>query len=36
MIPIEIELYALPSGKEPYIEWESRLNRVVQAIVSLD
>ncbi len=31
---IEIELYALPTGKEPYTEWESRLSRDVQAIVS--
>lgn len=34
MIPIEIELYALSSGREPYAEWESRLNKDVQAIVS--
>jgi len=34
MDAIEIELYALPSGKEPYTEWESRLSRDVQAIVS--
>lgn len=31
---IEIELYASPSGKEPYTEWESRLSRDVQAIAS--
>ncbi|MBS0648122.1 MAG: type II toxin-antitoxin system RelE/ParE family toxin [Verrucomicrobia bacterium] len=31
---IEIELYALPSGKEPFTEWESRLSRDAQAIVS--
>lgn len=31
---IEIELYALPSGKEPFTEWESHLSRDVQAIVS--
>ncbi len=34
MDSIEIEIYALPSGKEPYIEWESRLNRDMQAVVS--
>lgn len=31
---IEIELYALPSGKEPFIEWESRLSKDMQATVS--
>ena len=31
---IEIELYALPSGKEPYIVWESKLSKNVQAILS--
>ena len=34
MDPIEIELYALPSGKEPFTEWESRLCGDVQAILS--
>ena len=33
MDSIEIEIYALPSGKEPYIEWESRLNKDMQAVV---
>jgi putative addiction module killer protein len=31
---IEIQLYALPSGKEPFIEWERDLNRDVEAIVT--
>jgi putative addiction module killer protein len=35
MDPIEIELYALPSGKEPFTEWELRLGKDVQAIVSV-
>ncbi len=35
MDSIEIELYALPSGKEPYIEWESKLNKDVQTITSV-
>lgn len=34
MDSIEIELYALPTGKEPFTEWESRLGKDVQAIVS--
>lgn len=34
MDPIEIELYALPSGKEPYTEWELSQNKDVQAIIS--
>jgi putative addiction module killer protein len=34
MDPIEVELYALPSGKEPYAEWESSLSRDVQAIAT--
>jgi putative addiction module killer protein len=34
MDSITIELYALPSGKEPYTEWESRLSKDVQAIIS--
>ena len=34
MDSIEIELYALPSGKEPFTEWETRLSKDVQAIVS--
>ncbi|HEX4839878.1 MAG TPA: type II toxin-antitoxin system RelE/ParE family toxin [Rhabdochlamydiaceae bacterium] len=31
---VEIELYVLPSGKEPFTEWESRLSRGVQSIVT--
>jgi putative component of toxin-antitoxin plasmid stabilization module len=31
---LEIELYALPSGKEPYIEWESKLNKDTQAVIT--
>ena len=34
MDSIELELYALPSGKEPYTEWELRLSKDAQAIVS--
>jgi len=30
---IEIELYALPSGKEPYVEWELKLSKDTQAIM---
>lgn len=31
--PIEVELYALPSGKEPYSEWESKLGKMTQGII---
>ena len=31
---IEIELYVLASGKEPYTDWELRLSKDVQAIIS--
>ncbi len=34
MDSITIELYSLPSGKEPYTEWKSRLNKDVLVIVS--
>ena len=34
MDTIEIVLYALPSGKEPYTEWESKLSKDAQGIVS--
>ncbi len=29
MDSIEIELYALPTGKEPFTEWEARLGKDV-------
>lgn len=31
---IEIELYVLPSGQVPYVEWESDLSKETQAITS--
>ena len=34
MDSIEIELYALPSGKEPYTEWKLRLSKNTLAIVN--
>lgn len=34
MDEISIELYSLPSGREPYIEWEKRLDRETKARIS--
>ena len=30
---IDIQLYSLPSGKEPFTDWEERLSRDVQSIM---
>lgn len=35
MDSITVEIYALASGKEPYIEWKQRLSKDTLAVVAV-